>query len=111
WTHGLAEDVAEAVTLAAINSLSAGRVYNVGESDASRMAERLAGLARAAGWRGRIFGGSPSELDQADRMAYDCAHHIAYDTTRIRRELGYREVIPAEAALARTLEYEMAADA
>jgi nucleoside-diphosphate-sugar epimerase len=74
------------------------------------MAERLAGLARAAGWRGRIFEVSASELDEADRMPYDFAHHIAYDTTRIRMELSYREVIPAEAALARTLEYERAAE-
>ena len=41
-------------------------------------------------------------------MPYDFAHDIAYDTTRIRTELGYREVIPAGAALVRTLEYERA---
>jgi nucleoside-diphosphate-sugar epimerase len=111
WTHGLAEDVAEAVTLAAIHSRSAGRIYNVGESDAPRMAERLSGLARLAGWRGHIFEVSASELGEADRMPYNFAHHLVYDTTRIRTELGYREVVPAEAALARTLEYERAAEA
>jgi len=108
WTHGLAEDVAEAVILAAINSRSEGRIYNVGESDAPRMADRLAALARTAGWRGRILEVSASELDEADRMPYDFAHDITYDTTRIRTELGYREVIPAGAALVRTLEYERA---
>jgi nucleoside-diphosphate-sugar epimerase len=111
WTHGLAEDVAEAVALAAIKPLSAGRIYNVGESDAPRMAERLAAFARATGWRGRILEVPASELDEADRMPYDFAHHVAYDTTRIRKELGYREVLPAEAALVRTLEYERAAKA
>jgi nucleoside-diphosphate-sugar epimerase len=111
WTHGLAEDVAEAVILAATNPLSAGRIYNVGESDTPRMAERLAGFARAAGWRGRILEVSASELEESDRMPYDFAHHIAYDTNRIRTELGYREVLPSEAAVARTLEYEKAAEA
>jgi nucleoside-diphosphate-sugar epimerase len=111
WTHGLAEDVAEAVILAASDSRSAGRIYNVGESHAPSMAERLAGFARASGWRGRILEVSASELDQADRMPYDFAHHIAYDTTRIRTELGYREVVSPEAAPARMLEYERAAEA
>jgi len=104
WTHGLAEDVAEAVALAAINPLSAGRVYNVGEPEAPPMAERLAGFARATGWRGRVLEVAASELDDVDRMPYDFAHHIVYDTTRIRTELSYREAISAEAALARTLE-------
>jgi nucleoside-diphosphate-sugar epimerase len=111
WTHGLAEDVAEAVALAAINSLSAGRIYNVGEPDAPTMAERLVGFARVAGWRGRVVEVSASELDDADRMPYDFAHHMVYDTTRIRTELSYRETISAEAALARTLQYETAAEA
>jgi hypothetical protein len=75
------------------------------------MAERLAELARTAGWRGRIFEVSAAELDEADRMSYDFAHNIVYDTTRIRMELSYWEVIPAEAVLERTLEYERAAEA
>jgi hypothetical protein len=50
-------------------------------------------------------------LDEADRVPYDFAYHVAYDTTRIRTELGYREVLPAEAALVRTLKYERAAKA
>jgi nucleoside-diphosphate-sugar epimerase len=44
-----------------------------------------------------------------DWMPYDFAHHIAYDTARIRGELGYKEVIPHQAGLAHTLEYERAA--
>ena len=54
--HGLAEDVAEAVTLAAINSLSIGRIDNVREFDTPTMAERLAGLARD-GLAGAAFSG------------------------------------------------------
>jgi nucleoside-diphosphate-sugar epimerase len=109
WTHGLAEDVAEAVALAAVDPISAGRIYNVGESKTPTMSERLAGLARATAWRGRIREVPASELDETDRMPYDFAHHVATDTTRIRSELGYHEVIPAKAAPARTLEYEGAA--
>lgn len=106
WTHGFAEDVAEAVVLAAMDSSAAGRVYNVGESHTPTMAERLAEFADAAGWRGRLIEVPADELSEADRMPYDFSHHIVYDTTRIRRELGYAEIIPHRAAIARTLERE-----
>ena len=46
------------------------------------------------------------ELPEADRLPYDFAHHLAYDTTRIRTELGYTEAVPAAEALARILEWE-----
>jgi nucleoside-diphosphate-sugar epimerase len=108
WTHGFVEDVAEAVVLAAANPSSAGRIYNVGEFQTPTMAERLAEFARAAGWRGHIREVPAFELSDSDRMPHDFVHHIAYDTTRIRSELGYKEVVPHEVALARTLDYERA---
>lgn len=106
WTHGFAEDVAEAVVLAATNSSSVGRIYNVGEARTPTMGERLEELAQVARWRGQILEVPASELAEKDRLAHDFAHHIAYDTTRIRTELGYKEVLPREVALVRTLEYE-----
>jgi len=38
----------------------------------------------------------------------DFARHLEYDTTRIRRELGYKEVVPHDESLARTIELERA---
>ncbi len=111
WTHGFAEDVAEAVVLAAINPVSAGRIYNAGELRAPTMEDRLAEFARVIGWEGRILEVPATELPEADRMPHDFSHHIAYDTSRIRTELGYREVVPHEVALARTLEFERAGEA
>ena len=110
WTHGFAEDIAEAVVLAATNSSSAGRIYNVGESYTPTMRDRLAEFARVVGWRGRILEVLASELSEMDRMPHDFAHHLAYDTTRIRTELGYKEVVSPEVSLERTLEYERAID-
>jgi nucleoside-diphosphate-sugar epimerase len=106
WTHGFAEDVAEAVVDAVTNSASAGRIYNVGESHTPTMVERLTEFARVAGWQGNILQVPASELPETDRIPYDFSHHIASDTTRIRTELGYKEVITHENALTRTLEYE-----
>jgi nucleoside-diphosphate-sugar epimerase len=111
WTHGFAQDVAEAVVDAVINSASVGRIYNVGESHTPTMAERLAEFARVAGWHGHIIEVPASELPETDRVLYDFSNHIVYDTTRIRTELGYKEAISHEVALARTLGYERATDA
>ena len=111
WTHGFAEDVAEAIVIAATNSCSTGRIYNVGESRTPTMAERLADFARVASWRGRILEVPAAELCEVDRMPHNFVHHVAYDTSRIRAELGYKEVLPHDVALARTLEYEKTTDA
>lgn len=111
WTHGFAEDVAEAVVLAVTNAASKGRIYNVGEFHTPTMAERLGEFARVAGWPGEIVEVPASELPESDRMIYDFSHHIVYDTMRIRTELGYKEVVPHEIALARTLEQERATGA
>ena len=109
WTHGFVEDVAESVVLAATHPCAAGRIYNVGEPQALTMAERLASFARAAEWAGRIIPVGASELPEADRMPHDFAHHLAYDTTRIRAELGYTEVVPHNEALARIIRWEQVA--
>jgi nucleoside-diphosphate-sugar epimerase len=106
WTHGFAEDIAEAVVLAVTTPAAAGRTYNVGESPTPTMAERLAELARVAGWRGRIVAAPASELPESSRMPHDFSHHLVYDTSRIRRELGYREVVPHRESLLRTVALE-----
>ena len=73
---------------------------------APTMAERLADFARVAGWGGRIRKVPASELSEAERMLHDFRHHLAYDTTRVRAELGYREVISYEEGLARVVALE-----
>jgi nucleoside-diphosphate-sugar epimerase len=111
WTHGFVEDVAAAVVLAATRDVAAGRIYNVGEAIAPSWAERLAEWARVAGWHGRILPVAADALPENERMAQDFSHHLAIDTTRIRRELGYAEVVPREVGIARTIAWERTLDA
>ena len=106
WTHGYCEDVAEAVVLAATRPEAAGQVYNVGELETPTMSERFAAYGRVAGWKGRLSLVPAAELPEADRWPLDFAHHLIYDTTRIRSELGYAERVPLEEATARTVEWE-----
>ena len=111
WTHGYARDVGEAVTLAVAQDKSAGRIYNVGEAAAPAMIERLTRFGRAAGWNGRFIPVPAAELPEDRRMPHDFAHHVATDTSRIRAELGYKEIVPMEDALAATIEWERATSA
>jgi len=111
WSHGFAEDVAEAVVLAVTNDRAAGRTYNVGEPSTPTWAGRLEEWGRIAGWRGRVVPVAADELPENQRLPYDWSHHMAVDTSRIRAELGYAEVVPREEGIARTIAWERAAAA
>ena len=90
WTHGYVENVAAAIVLATLHPAAAGRTYNVGEEQTPTMAERLAKLPL-----------SSVPLNTDPKFNFD--QNIAHDTTRIREELGYREVVPEEEAMKDTL--------
>ena len=108
WTHGYVRDVAVATILAAIMENAVRRIYNVGELATPTMAERLKVLGRAAGWQGRLIPVPARHLPEDQRMLYDFAHHVAVDTSRIRAELGYSEIVTPEEALRATVEWERA---
>ncbi len=90
WTHGYVENVAAAVVLATTHRAASGKIYNVGETSTPTVGERLAGLP-------------PSSIPADEYAPYNFAQDIAYDTTRIRSELGYAEHISYEEGLCRTL--------
>lgn len=91
WTHGYVENVAAAVALAVTNPAAAGRVYNVGQEHTPTVSERLARLP-------------DSDLVADADSSYNFEQHLAYDTSRIRRELGFRDLVTYEEGIRRTLE-------
>ncbi len=91
WTHGYVENVAAAIVLVALHPAAAGRIYNVGEAYTPTIAERLQNLP-------------PSALPTTQAEGYDFRHDIAYDTSRIRQELGYAERASYKEGLRRTLD-------
>ncbi len=108
WTHGYVDDVAHAIALAALDARSAGRIYNVGEPQALSLEERAQAVGAAAGWRGRIVRLPAGRLPEAMRIGIDPRQNLIVDTSRIRAELGYREVTPPAEAYARTVAWERA---
>ncbi len=92
WTHGYVENVAAAIALATVHPDAAG-VYNVGEEHTPTVAQRLAQLPAAE---------APPE-PEGPRGAFNFDQDIVYDTSRIRRELGYREPVEYHEGLRRTV--------
>jgi nucleoside-diphosphate-sugar epimerase len=90
WTHGYVENVAAAIVLATMHPKAAGRIYNVGEDPTPTVAERPAGLP-------------VSEIPANTNPDFNYAQDIAYDTRRIRAELGYKEPISYQEGIRRTL--------
>jgi nucleoside-diphosphate-sugar epimerase len=88
WTHGYVENVAAAIVLAALHPAAAG-IYNVGEEYTPTVADRLKDLPA-------------SSIATATSMPANFGQHIVYDTSRIRRDLGYREPVPYQEGLSRT---------
>lgn len=107
-SRGYSENVALSVVLAVTDDRAAGRVYNVGEADAISEIGWVRAIGEAAGWKGRVVTvprhAAPSHLFQK----WDTRQHWVVDTTRLRRELGYREVVPLLKALRQTIEWERA---
>jgi nucleoside-diphosphate-sugar epimerase len=111
WTRGFVEDVADAIALATTDPRAAGRVYNLGEEDALAERDWIREVGEAAGWCGTVRAVAPEEIPEGERepIDYDYAHDLVADTTRIRRELGFRERVGRAEGLRRAVAAESGA--
>jgi nucleoside-diphosphate-sugar epimerase len=91
WTHGFVENVAAAIALAAVHPLAVNKIFNVGEEITPTVEERLAVLPA-------------SNVPSDDSDSFDFWQDMVYDTQRIRKELGYREVVDYEVGIQRTID-------
>lgn len=108
WTRGYAEDMGRAIALAATEPRAAGRIYNVAYERVFTEAEWVRAIGRMYGWTGEVVCVPSGELPERMRSTIDAGQDFAVDSQRIRRELGYREAVPFDEALQRTIEWELA---
>jgi nucleoside-diphosphate-sugar epimerase len=106
--RGYVEDVASAVMLAAISPQAAGRIYNVGESECFGELEWSRKIAAAAGWDGEFVVLPHERTPKHLHWPGNTAQHIVVLSDRIRQDLGYRENLPREEAIRRTIAWERA---
>ncbi|HEY6249665.1 MAG TPA: NAD-dependent epimerase/dehydratase family protein [Candidatus Angelobacter sp.] len=104
--RGYVENVAQAIALAATSERASGRIYNVCESDAFSEWEWAHKVAVFAGWDGDFVMLPHDKSPKHLLMPGNTAQHIVASSDRIRRELGYHELVPLEEALSRTIAWE-----
>jgi nucleoside-diphosphate-sugar epimerase len=104
WARGYAEDVAHALALTIESDEHAGRVYHVASPVAHEQADWVRRIAAVVGWNGSVV--TVPRLPDSLRIDIDFRQHYDLDSSRIRNELGYAEVIDERAALERTIEWE-----
>ncbi|MDR3702804.1 MAG: NAD-dependent epimerase/dehydratase family protein [Candidatus Sulfopaludibacter sp.] len=97
--RGYVENVAEAIAVAATSEHAAGRIYNVADPEAFTEAEWTAKIVRVVV--------VPREKAPAHLVKpYRFEQHLFMESKRIREELGYREPVPIDEALRRTVAWE-----
>jgi nucleoside-diphosphate-sugar epimerase len=107
-TKGYVENVGTAIARAAVSDRAAGRIYNVGEADTLTELEWADEIAAAMTWDGEFKVVPDGELPANLRAPGNTAQHWVADTSRIRSELGVRDVVPRTEAIRRTVEWERA---
>jgi nucleoside-diphosphate-sugar epimerase len=105
-TKGYVEDVAGAAALAVLSDRASGRIYNVGEAYAPSELEWAGLVARAMGWDGEFVLLPDDRLPPHQRAPGETSQHWVADSARIREELGFRESVPRDEAVRRTVEWE-----
>jgi nucleoside-diphosphate-sugar epimerase len=111
WRFGrvYVEDAAHATALAATDERAAGKTYNVASASACTEVEWISKVAASVGWQGRVVtASSPLLPDYLREDGFDLRQDFVLDSSRIRRELGYSEVVGEAEALRRTVEWERA---
>ena len=106
--RGYVENVAAAITLAATAQSAAGRIYNVGESEALSEADWVRAIADEVHWQGQISERPAASLPAHLRLPYRSEQHWVVSSARIRSELGFQEPVDFRTGLARTLAWERA---
>ena len=106
--RGYVENVAAALALAVTNERAASRIYNVAESPAYSELEWGRKIAAATHWSGQFMVLPNEQTPGHLKPPGNTAQHWELDSTRIRHELGYREIIPLDEAMLRTIAWERA---
>jgi nucleoside-diphosphate-sugar epimerase len=108
WSRGYVENVAAAVALAVVDPRSAGRVYNVAESNTPTEAEWVRLIGESCGWTGEIVLVRSELLPPSLRSPLAVQQDLVVNSERIRTELGYAERVPFDDGLRRSVAWTRA---
>jgi nucleoside-diphosphate-sugar epimerase len=104
--RGYVEDIAAAIAFAVTSPQSAGRTYNVCEEESFSELDWARKIAAATSWEGQFVVLPHEQTPKHLHWPGNTAQHLAASSERIRAELGYRELLPREEAIVRTIAWE-----
>ena len=100
--YGYVENVAHAIALAVNDERAKGQVYNVSESPIT-VADLVKAIAKIIDWQGKVVIVPKSQMPDTWKFEANLDQHWITDSTRIRTELGYTEIVSRHEALKRTI--------
>ena len=106
--RGYVADVGAAAALAAASPRAAGRIYNVCETEFFGELGWARKIAAAANWSGEFVVLPRDKTPKHLLWPGNTAQHMVASSERIREELGYRELLPRDEGIRRTIEWERA---
>ena len=104
--YSYVENVARAIALAVNNEKAKGRIYNVAELPGSTVADLVKAIAEIVSWQGEVVILPKTEMPDSWKFKANLEQHWVIDSTRIRTELDYKEIIDRHEALKRTIIWE-----
>jgi len=106
--RGYVEDVGAAIALATTSPQAAGRVYNVCEAESFGELDWAKKIAVATGWAGEFVVLPHDRTPKHLLWPGNTAQHLVASSDRIRKELGYCELLPRDEGIRRTIAWERA---
>ena len=100
--YGYVENVAHAIALAMNDERAKGQVYNVCESPIT-VAGLVRAIAKIVDWQGKVVIVPKTQMPNTWKFEANLEQHWITDSTRIRTELGYTEIVSRHEALKRTI--------
>ena len=105
-SYSYVENIGYAIALAVTNERAKNRIYHVAESEILSEGERVTKIGKLVGWKGKVISLPKEKFPPDWNLPLNSEQDWFLDSTRIREELGYREIVPIEEALKRAIEWE-----
>jgi nucleoside-diphosphate-sugar epimerase len=106
--RGYVEDVGAAIALAATSPHSARRIYNVCENESFGELDWARKIAAATNWTGEFIVLPHDRTPKHLLWPGNTAQHLVASSDRVRKELGYRELLARDEGIRRTIAWERA---
>ncbi len=104
--RGYVENIAHAIALAATSDQAAGRIYNICDEPCLSDLAWQTRIAEQMRWPGRFVVLPREQMPKHLLQPGNAAQHVVVSSERIRRELGYKEIVEIDAAIQRTAAWE-----